>query len=77
MAGGPYTAASMNPARSLAPALWNWNWENHWVYWIAPLSAGLFSSLFYRVIFWRKNPEDELTEEIALSDIQYSTISAE
>lgn len=62
IAGGPYTGASMNPVRSLAPALWNWDWRNHWIYWVAPLIAALMSSIFYKMIFWRKesnNDDDE------------------
>lgn len=59
IAGGPYTDASMNPVRSLAPALWNWNWSHHWIYWVAPLAAGLIASMFYKVIFWRRNPKDD------------------
>lgn len=64
IAGGPFTAASMNPVRSFGPALWNWNWENHWIYWVAPPLAGLVASSFYRLIFWRNNPEDELKERL-------------
>lgn len=28
---GPYTGGSFNPARSLAPAIWNGYWTHHWV----------------------------------------------
>jgi aquaporin rerated protein, invertebrate len=56
IAGAPYTDASMNPVRSLGPALWNWNWENHWLYWVSPMAAGVLASCFYRIIFWRENP---------------------
>lgn len=39
---GPISGASMNPARSLAPALVSGHWENVWIYLVAPvLGAGL------------------------------------
>uniref|UniRef100_A0A170W4T7 Mip variant b n=1 Tax=Triatoma infestans TaxID=30076 RepID=A0A170W4T7_TRIIF len=49
--GGPYTGASVNPARSFAPALWSKDWTAHWVYWIGPLFAGLATPLFYQCCF--------------------------
>lgn len=68
IAGGPFTDASMNPARTLGPAAWNWRWENQWLYWVAPLSAGLFASLFYKFVFWRQHPNDQkLPETLPLS----------
>ena len=34
---GPISGASMNPARSLAPALVGWEWHGHWAYWAGPV----------------------------------------
>lgn len=55
IAGGPLTGASMNPARSLAPALWNNDFENHWIYWVATMLAGLVVPIFYRILFWKED----------------------
>ncbi|KAG5898936.1 hypothetical protein JTB14_004660 [Gonioctena quinquepunctata] len=61
MAGGPYTGANMNPARSFAPALMNGDWENHWVYWLGPLAAGFFGALLYRLLFTKEVPSSKET----------------
>lgn len=54
IAGGDLTGASMNPARSLAPAIWNGQMQNQWLYWVAPLSASLCTTLAYKSIFRRE-----------------------
>ncbi len=47
---GPITGASMNPARSLGPALVSGLWQYHWVYWFAPIWGAQLAVLFYRFI---------------------------
>lgn len=46
--GGPLTGASMNPARSLGPALVGGRWDSHWVYWAAPIAGMLAAALTMR-----------------------------
>lgn len=53
IAGGNLTGASMNPIRSFAPAVWNNNFNHHWVYWLSPLSSSCLTTMFYQY-FLRK-----------------------
>jgi MIP family channel proteins len=45
---GPITGASMNPARSIAPALVSSVWQHHWVYWLAPILGAQLAAWVYR-----------------------------
>ncbi|XP_076269469.1 aquaporin AQPAe.a-like isoform X2 [Rhynchophorus ferrugineus] len=69
MAAGPYTGANMNPVRSLAPALFNGDWKDHWVYWLGPLLGAFIGALAYRILFNKvAPPKPETGETIPLND---------
>ncbi|GAA4274161.1 MIP family channel protein [Aquimarina gracilis] len=50
MFAGPITKASMNPARSLGPALLSGHWEQQWLYFIAPIAGALLAVLTCKVV---------------------------
>jgi MIP family channel proteins len=49
--GGPISGASMNPARSLAPALVSGNLQHFWIYIVAPILGALAAIPVQRVIY--------------------------
>ena len=53
IAGGPLNGGSMNPARSLGPAIWTGRWTSHWIYWVGPLIGGAMAAIFYKHV-WTK-----------------------
>lgn len=54
LAGGPFTGASLNPARSFGPALASGIWSDHLVYWLGPLLGGIAAALLYDAILMEK-----------------------
>ena len=56
---GPISGASMNPARSLAPALVSGTWESQWLYIAGPVAGALAGAFVYVVI--RAVPLEEKT----------------
>lgn len=45
---GPICGASMNPARSLGPALMSWTWTAQWIYILGPMLGAVAGALVYR-----------------------------
>ncbi|PRP79899.1 hypothetical protein PROFUN_12388 [Planoprotostelium fungivorum] len=54
--GQSFTGPSMNPARSLGPAIVFSQWAYHWIYWVGPISGGLLAAITYQFVL---QPEDK------------------
>ncbi|KAM3074812.1 Aquaporin-5 [Clarireedia jacksonii] len=51
MTGVFWTGGSMNPARSLGPAIINRDFPGyHWIYWVGPISGAILAALIYKLI---------------------------
>lgn len=59
-----YTGCSMNPARSLAPAVITGKFDDHWVFWIGPLVGAILGSLLYNYVLFP--PNKNLAELLAV-----------
>lgn len=70
---GPYTGASLNPARSLAPAVWEGTWTMHWVYWVGPLSAAVLLGYGWPLLF---AAEPEIPEKDR-ADVPLTVVSSD
>jgi MIP family channel proteins len=57
---GPITGASMNPARSFAPALVSGIWQNQWLYWIAPILGAQLAGVCYGYLSSNFQDADDL-----------------
>ena len=52
---GPIAGASMNPARSLGPAIVGWTWSSQWLYVVGPVAGAAVAALVYT---WLRGPND-------------------
>lgn len=54
---GPFTGGSLNPARSLGPAIASGVFEGQAVYWIGPIVGALIAAVMYEWLFIRRDRE--------------------
>ncbi|XP_063737187.1 aquaporin AQPAe.a isoform X2 [Eleginops maclovinus] len=68
--GGRFSGASMNPARSLGPAIITGLWENHWVYWIGPVMGSILAGVSHEFFFARSASRQKLVACLTCKDIE-------
>nr|QKE23082.1 aquaporin 14 [Echeneis naucrates] len=68
--GGRFSGASMNPARSLGPAIITGFWENHWVYWIGPVLGAMLAGVSHDFFFARSASRQKLVACLTCRDIE-------
>lgn len=59
---GPITGASMNPARSLGPALVHNEFRGIWIYLVSPTIGAVFGAWVYNSIRYTDKPLREITQ---------------
>ncbi|HEX6051024.1 MAG TPA: aquaporin, partial [Gemmatimonadaceae bacterium] len=57
LAIGPFTGGSLNPARTLGPAVATGIFEGQIIYWAGPLVGGMVAAVIYELLFLRRAPE--------------------
>ncbi|KAG6581382.1 Aquaporin NIP1-2 [Cucurbita argyrosperma subsp. argyrosperma] len=62
MFSGPITGASMNPARSLGPAIVSRQFKGLWIYMVAPTFGAIAGALVYNTIRFTDKPLREITK---------------
>ena len=60
--GRPISSASMNPARSLGPAIISNHYKGVWIYLIAPTAGAIAGAMVYNLIRFTDKPLREITK---------------
>jgi aquaporin-4 len=58
LVGVPLTGASVNPARTLGPAIISGYWTNHLMYWVGPIVGAVIAGLIMNYIFVKKTENE-------------------
>ncbi|XP_072703660.1 lens fiber major intrinsic protein-like isoform X2 [Ciconia boyciana] len=66
---GPFSGGSMNPARSLGPAVVTGIWDDHWVYWLGPVLGAVLAGLSYEFVFAPSASREKLGACLACWDV--------
>ncbi|XP_056588247.1 aquaporin-4 [Triplophysa dalaica] len=66
---GRFSGASLNPARSLGPAIILGYWEHHWVYWIGPILGAVLAGISHEFIVAPSASRQKLVACLTCKDI--------
>lgn len=61
MFAGPICGASMNPARSISPAIVSGHLEHLWIYIVAPIAGAAFAIPVFKILQYKKNKNENST----------------
>ncbi|XP_058266103.1 aquaporin-4 isoform X2 [Hemibagrus wyckioides] len=67
---GRISGGSMNPARSLGPAIIVGYWEHHWVYWIGPVLGAVLAAVAHEFFFAPSASRQKLVSCLTCRDIE-------
>ena len=61
MFAGPICGASMNPARSIAPAIVSGHTEHLWIYITAPVLGAAFAIPIFKILHYKNHQNENCT----------------
>ncbi|XP_012690431.1 aquaporin-4 [Clupea harengus] len=67
---GRLSGGSMNPARTLGPAIITGIWEHHWVYWIGPVLGAILAAVSHEFFFAPSASRQKLVACLTCKDIE-------
>ncbi|XP_036388243.1 aquaporin-4 [Megalops cyprinoides] len=70
LTAGHFSGGSMNPARSLGPAIITGIWEHHWVYWIGPVLGAILAGVSHEFFFAASASRQKLVACLTCKDIE-------
>ncbi|KAG8452504.1 hypothetical protein GDO86_004333 [Hymenochirus boettgeri] len=76
LSAGQVSGGSMNPARSLGPALVTGIWEYHWVYWIGPILGAFLAGGSYEFFFASSASREKLVACLTCKDIEIVEVAS-
>ncbi|XP_066468967.1 aquaporin-4-like [Tiliqua scincoides] len=76
LAAGMFSGGSMNPARSLGPAVVTGIWEHHWVYWLGPILGAVLAGVSYEFFFASSASRDKFVACLTCRDIEMVEVAS-